>query len=153
MHYLLRIFTFAATLFTTARANDADVFAAVIRADEQRIAATLAGNVSKLGEFLSTDLHYANSDGRVQNRDEFLAAVRSNKIKYLSFDQQDVKLQAIAPGVVAINGQARYSADAGGRAHKSTLRFLGIWREESGQWRLVAYQSAQLSPPPVPTAR
>lgn len=119
-------------------------FAAVERADRARIAATIAGDVTALGQLLSDDLHYAHSDGRVQTKAEFLAAVGANRIRYLSFDPHDVKLQSIAPGAVTMNGRARIVVEAGGQRLEFTLRFLAVWRAESGQWRLLAYQSSQL---------
>lgn len=129
---------------TPLRAAPADDFAAVQRADQARIAAILAGDTAALSPFLSEDLHYAHSDGRVQTKPQFLAAVGGNRIRYLTFEPHDVHLQAIAPGAVAMNGRARLVAEAGGQRVQFTLRFLAVWREEAGQWRLLAYQSSQL---------
>lgn len=150
MNRFLRLLPLLALLASTAGfAGEDDAFAAVRQADERRIAATLAGDAGRLADFLSAELHYAHSDGRVQNKEQFLAAVSGNKVRYLSFVPHDVKFQSIASGAVAMNGRARLAAEAGGRRVEFTLRFLAVWREESGQWRLLSYQSSQLAETPA----
>lgn len=133
-----------------ARAAEADDFAAVKAADQARITATIAGDTLKLAELLSDDLRYAHADGRVQTKAQFISAVASNKVQYLSFTPEDVALQPVAPGVVAMQGGARLAARANGQRHEFTLRFLAVWRQENERWRLVAYQSAQLAETPGP---
>jgi ketosteroid isomerase-like protein len=127
------------------RAEEPDDFAAVRAADEARLAATIAGDTLKLSQLLSNELFYAHSDGRVQTKAQFIAAVAGNRIQYASVTPHDLKLQAIAPGAVAMNGRARLVVRADGRPLEFTLRFLAVWRNEDGPWRLLAYQSSQLA--------
>ncbi len=127
-------------------AQAADDFAAVRAADADRIAATVAGDVAQLGDLLSADLRYAHSDGRVQTKSQFLAAVANNPVSYLSVDPHEVELQTIAPGAVTMTGRAEIVAQTKTDRVKFALRFLAIWRNESGRWRLAAYQSSQLLP-------
>ena len=135
---------FLAVFASGIAAHAADEFAAVRAADAERIAATIAGDVDQLGELLSADLRYAHSDGRVQTKPQFLAAVASNPVKYLSVVPRDVELQAIAPGAVTMTGRAEIVAQTKSDRVKFALRFLAVWRHESGRWRLAAYQSSQL---------
>jgi hypothetical protein len=132
-----------------AFAGDAENFAAVRAADEARIAATIAGDATKLSALLSEQLRYAHADGRVQNKIQFLAAARGNTTKYLSVEPSDIGFQAVAPGAVAMNGRAHLVVSVNGNRLAFDLRFLAIWREEAGQWRLLAYQSARLDAPPA----
>lgn len=134
-------------LLKVGAAADAAGFSAVQRADEQRIAAIVAGDISGLGNLLSADLRYAQSDGRVQTKAQFLAATADSKLKYVSVRTRDLNFQKIAPGAVAMDGVAQLSAKNGTPA-ALTLRFLAVWRYESDQWRLLSYQSAQLPTPP-----
>ncbi|ACB74803.1 nuclear transport factor 2 family protein [Opitutus terrae] len=149
MKTTVRLLLFCCFWACGARAAAADDFAAVTAADRARIAATIAGDTLKLAELLSDDLRYAHADGRVQTKAQFISAVASNKVQYLSFTPEDVALQAIAPGVVAMQGGARLAARAEGQRHEFTLRFLAVWRQENDRWRLVAYQSAQLAAAPA----
>jgi hypothetical protein len=119
-------------------------FAAVRTADQQRVAAVLAGDATALEKTLSAELRYALADGRVQTRDQYLAAVKSNGAKYASFESRDLHFTRVASGVVAVDGQAHFTVESNGRKVASSLHFLALWREELGAWRLLAYQSAQL---------
>ena len=46
-----------------------------------------------------------------------------------------------------ITGLARENVTAAvnGQRVELRLRFLGVWREESGRWKLLSYQSSQVS--------
>lgn len=133
------------TLFVNGFASESTDFEAVRAADQARLAATLHADTLKLSSLLSDDLHYAYSDGRVQTKAQFIAAVASNKVKYLSFEPYDVTCQQAADGVVAMSGRAKFAAQAGQGRVEFALQFLAVWRRESGQWRLLAYQSSQLA--------
>lgn len=142
------LFLFALQAARLIAAEDAD-FAAVRRADEERIAATIAGDATKLSQLLSEQLRYAHADGRIQGKIQFVAAASGNTTKYLSVVPRDVEFQQIAAGAVAMSGQAHLVVVVSGSRVEFDLRFLAIWREEAGQWRLLAYQSARLDPPPA----
>ena len=118
--------------------------AAVRRAEERRIQATITGDAATLSELLSDDLHYAHSDGRVQSKSQLIAALSSHGLDYDLVESEKVKYQAIAPGAATLTGQTRLVVESEGRRVAFTLRFLSVWREEAGHWRLLAYQSSQL---------
>jgi len=148
MRRFLQLLSLLLLATTHVRAGEDADFAAVRRADQQRIVATIAGDKLKLAALLSDDLRYAHGDGRVQSKAQLLAAVADNKAKYLSVVPQDVAFQAIAPGAVAMRGRARIAALADGRRTEFVLRFLAVWRDEAGAWRLLAYQSSSLAQSP-----
>lgn len=127
-------------------ADETSVFAEVRQAEEQRIGAVLAGDLATLNDRLSADLRYALADGRVQTKPEYLAAVKNSQATYRSFKPSHLHFSLINDHAVAVDGQARFLVDANGRRTESTIRFLAVWREENGHWRLLAYQSAQITP-------
>lgn len=145
MKPLLRFLPLLLLLAAGSRASE-PAFAAVRAADEQRIAATIHRDLPRLARLLDDDLRYANSDGRVQTKTEFLAAVEQSTDRYLSVTPRRVVLQQIAPGAVAMSGRAEIHAETAGRRVQFALQFLAVWREVSGDWRLLAYQST-----PVPS--
>ena len=144
MKDLFRPLLFSLTLLTSSAVAESHSFAAVQMADGQRIAAILAGDMTKLGTLLSNDLRYAQADGRIQTKAQFVAAAGENKVHYVSVVPRDLTFLAIAPGAVSMDGIAELMVTANGERVTYALRFLAVWREEAGQWRLLAYQSAQL---------
>ncbi|MCR6654866.1 MAG: nuclear transport factor 2 family protein [Opitutus sp.] len=135
---------FAALFVATPTfAADPAGFSAVRRADAARIEAVLAADVPRLLAVLSEDLIYGHSDGRVQNKSEFVTAIGTGRVKYRAFEYIDTKLFEVSPGVISVQGLADFEAEAGGNTAKGRLRFLAVWRQEDdGKWRLLAYQSA-----------
>ncbi|MEO6005604.1 MAG: nuclear transport factor 2 family protein [Opitutus sp.] len=125
-------------------AAEKEDFAAVKLADEQRIAATIARNTSELAKLLSDELYYGNSDGRVQTKSQLLVAAGGTKFRYGAPVPVDSGFQMVAPGFVAMNGTARFSATANDKKVEFTIRFLALWRKEGAQWQLLSYQSTQI---------
>ncbi len=137
-----------ATGLTRALAADNSV-TAVRTADDARVAALLAGDVPKVSAFLSDDLSYGHSNGRRDTKTEFLQSLDGAKIIYEGITYEDRQLTPLAPGLAMITARARMKLVNEGARQEFTLRILAIWREESGNWRLLAYQSARV---PEPTA-
>ena len=145
MKRLFRLLPIMLALAALARASQDDDFAAVRHADQRRIVATIASDVKQLAELLSADLQYAQADGRLQTKEQLLAAVRTNTVHYLAVKPSHVQFQAIAAGAVAMTGHADIEVEYGGRTGHLLIHFLAVWRNEAGVWRLLAYQSGPLS--------
>ena len=133
-------------IVSLARAASDDS-AAVLHAEERRIHATITRNAAELSDLLSEELHYAHADGRVQSKAQLIAALSTPDLNHLSVTPEALKFQSVADGVGTLSGKARLLVESSGRRLTFSLRFLSVWRSEAGQWRLLAYQSTQLSPP------
>ena len=125
-------------------AAEKEDFAAVKAADEQRITATIARNTSELAKLLADELYYGNSDGRMQTKSQLLVAAGGTKFRYGTPVPVESGFQTVAPGVVAMNGTARFNATANDQKVEFTIRFLALWRKEGAQWQLLSYQSTQI---------
>jgi len=135
----------ALAFFHSATAAEPPAFAQVRAADAARIAATLERNTSSLDPLLSADLIYTNADGRVQTKSQYLASVAESEARYLAVHPRALQLQLLHPNAVAMSGRSDILAESGGRRVRFSLRFLAVWREESGQWKLAAYQSTPVA--------
>lgn len=144
MKMLARLACLLGLLAAPLFASEEEAFAAVRRADQQRIVATIASDAKKLGDLLSDDLVYGHADGRVQTKSQLITAVTTSNIRYLSVVPSDVHFQLIAPGAVAMSGRAKLTVQLPDHRLESPIRFLAVWHDEQGKWRLVAYQSIQL---------
>lgn len=128
-----------------ADAAEPPAFAQVRAADAARIAATLERNISSLDPLLSADLIYANADGRVQTKSQYLASVAESEARYLAVHPRAIQLQLLNPNAVAMSGHSDILAETRGQRVRFSLRFLAVWREESGRWKLAAYQSTPIA--------
>jgi predicted neuraminidase len=123
--------------------------AAVIAADDARVAAFKKPTVEALDELFSRDLHYAHSTGVVDTKPSFIDVLTSGKTKYVAVDYEDRDFSFPAPGVALMTGRVRIQAVTPDATLDNLLSFLAVWRLEEGRWRFLAWQSCRL-PPPAP---
>ena len=135
------LFLFAASL------RAADVIAAVRRADDERVVATLAGDLKALGAIYSDEMYYAHSSGQLDTKASQLEGIANGTYKYTRFDYQDRTFSAVAPGIVLMKGKATVGLTRrSGEKILLDLSYLGIWRLEQGKWKFLAWQAARNVP-------
>ena len=84
---------------------------------------------------------------------DFISAITSGALKYLSVDYEARDFRLVAPGLVLVKGRCHAHAISGGKDETNYLSFLMAYRQEHGVWRFLAWQSCKLtasSPPYVP---
>jgi hypothetical protein len=118
--------------------------AALIAADDARVAAMLAADRSKLEVLLSDELHYAHSSGTVDTKPVFLDLLASGKTRYLGYEHVERRFSLATPGVALMTGRARIQAQSARGTMDSVLAYLAVWRLEEGRWRFLAWQSCRL---------
>jgi len=128
-----------------AHAEDAEI-AAVQRADETRMAATIAVDRAGLDAILCDDFTYAHSTGRFDTKASFTAALVSGEIHYLHFHYVERSFTLAGPGVVLMKGRCHIVSVSNGKPVDNYLGFLGVWRKENDTWRFLAWQSCHLPP-------
>ena len=138
------VFLFAGSL------RAADTIAAVRRADDERVAATLAGDLKTLGAIYSDEMYYAHSSGKLDTKASQLEGIANGTYKYTRFDYQDRTFSAIAPGIVLMKGKAVVGLTRpSGEKILLDLNYLGVWRLEQGKWRFLAWQASRNTPATV----
>ena len=146
MNTVLRWLAIAFLLALTARGADEKIAAAVRAADDARVTATIAGDRTRLEAIYSADLHYAHSSGKVDDKAEHLAGLAKRNNIYERFDYQTRDVRLASPGVALMTGRVViHSTNAKGKA-QNDVNFLAVWREENGQWRLLAWQACKNLP-------
>jgi hypothetical protein len=122
------------------RAADDTRTANVKAADDDRVAAVLAGARARLTAILSDELHYAHSSGAVDTKTSYIEALTSGKTKYTAWNYEERNFTFPRPGVALMTGRAKVTVGSG----EMVLGFLGVYREEDGKWRFLAWQSCKL---------
>ncbi len=107
-------------------------------------------DVGTLKQLLAADYMHTDTDGKVLNKQQWLAYVQdriakkiTNKMKFA-----DVKSKELAPGVVAVTGEnivsgglANEKVNAGKLFH---IRFTQIWTRRSGEWKRTYFQGTPI---------
>ena len=120
------------------------VKAAVLRNDEARAYATVAANTLALEDQLHDNCLYAHSNGRVQTKKEFIAALASgdlhyNVLRYLAVPT----VRLFGDETAIVNGRAHLEATAkGGVTVNQDIVYTAVYVIVDAQWKLASYHSA-----------
>jgi ketosteroid isomerase-like protein len=129
-----------------ARAADpaATVEAAVRKLETQRAEAMLKGDVASLGKILADDLTYLHGSGVLDTKETLLASIASGKMKYVAFDESDLKVRVYG-GAAVLTGRVAVKAQRGDELLDFKLGLTGVYAKGGdGAWRLVAWQTTRL---------
>jgi hypothetical protein len=131
---------------TAFAAPDEKLIAALRAADDERVAATKSGDRARLNAIYSDGLHYAHSNGKIDNKASYLDSLVQRTTVYEKFDYVKREFQPAGPGIVLMTGRALVLAGPPASKQQNDLNFLAVWREENGKWRFLAWQSCKNPP-------
>ncbi|SFH86479.1 DUF4440 domain-containing protein [Planctomicrobium piriforme] len=124
--------------------------AALIAADDARVAAMKAADKPQLEKLLSDDLHYAHSNALVDTKSSLIAALVSGKTKYVGFDYENRDFKLAATNIALMTGRTRIKVETANGPVQTALSFLAVWRLENGSWKFLAWQSCRVPEPAAP---
>ena len=128
---------------TPAMPANGEVVAAVTASDDERTAATKAGDRARLDAVFSDELRYAHSSGKVDTKASYMESLVTHRTVYESFNYKERTFLPAAPGIVLMTGRVLIHARNGEQKLALDLNFLAVWREENGRWRFLAWQSCR----------
>ena len=124
-----------------AHAAESAAVKAVLRADQARLAAMMAGDGRALGQLMSDELKFVHSDGRIESKAEYVKAVLAGDTAYSDAKTSEVRALEPAPDVVVLIGAQDMRKRLGPTWSEIKLRYMAVWRNEAGTWRMFAWQS------------
>jgi hypothetical protein len=123
--------------------SDETIIAEVLAAEEGRIAAVHAGDWERLGEYLGSDLTYTHMNGKFENKDENLAAMKAVS---RSYKRSDLKVRAFGD-VAVMNGgfEATMAPLPDGTPERILVgRAIQVWAKREGAWQMIAFQATAI---------
>jgi ketosteroid isomerase-like protein len=125
---------------TFAEAGDE---AAVKGAVEALRLAILKADKAKLEALAADGISYGHSDGRVQNKAEFVAGVMTRKATVKSIDFPELKVSVTGNAAVARHLYVSES-ELDGKPNNVKIGALQVWHKQDGAWKLLARQGYKL---------
>ena len=116
-----------------------------LRADKARLAAMMAGDGQALAELMSDQLRFVHSDGRVESKGDYVKNLMAGDTAYADAKTSELETMMVSPEVVVVLGVQEMRKRLGPTWSDIKLRYLAVWRNEYGKWRMVAWQSARPS--------
>lgn len=124
----------------TARAAEQEVR----KAESDRFAAMLKGDVAALDKLLATDLIYTHGDGRVVDKAAFIADLKTGDFKYVTIDPQDVKVRVYGDMAI-VNAVAGMQVVNKGAPAKIRIVYTNVHIRRGGSWQMVAWHATRLA--------
>jgi hypothetical protein len=108
-----------------------------------RYQAMIAGDTAALSRLLSDRLTYTHSTGLTESKAEYLASLAKGVGRYRDIQVADQEIRE-AGGAALVTGRLRIDVLIDGQPKLVQSRFLDIWVQEGGDWRMIALQSTSL---------
>jgi len=112
----------------------------VIDLDRQRMTALKQMEIDKVKEFLSDELIWTHTSGRVDTKESQIASMESGEIVYSRYDPSDVKAQDYGDFVV-LTGKADIHVNFRGTLYPLDVRFTDGWHKKDGNWKMVFWHA------------
>ena len=127
-------------MFATA-ANQA-CLEAVRALERSRIEATRTNDVGRLESLLHDQLIYVNSAGEIYDKQRYLHGIGTQALTYdRDFDVRETHARAL-DDLVILAGIMLGHSRLDGEQQVFHFPCIGVWRKDSGGWRMIAWQSS-----------
>jgi hypothetical protein len=118
--------------------------------ERRRIEMTRANKADALAPLLDECLIYVNSIGDAYNKADYLRAIETHELTYQQdFDVHETEYREMA-SLVILSGTMIGHARLDGEQQVFNSKCLSVWRHQSSDWRLVAWQSSPFVHAPRP---
>lgn len=115
---------------------------AVRALERRRVAATRSNDADALAPLLHDELIYINSVGKIYDKQEYLGEIRTHCLTYnQDFDVRETEARVL-DDLIILAGIMTGHSRLDGEQQVFNYRSIGIWRKESREWRLLAWQSS-----------
>lgn len=121
----------------------ADAVRDVTAAQDSWVGALVTGDADVLDRLMTPDFTYVHSSGTLDTREFFLDAFRSGRRKYTHYSAEGVKSRTY-PGTVVTGGLTHIRLNPRGEEMKIEARFISVWVEQGGTWKMAAWHSTRL---------
>ena len=106
--------------------------------------ALLKADKAQLERLTADQLSYGHSDGRVQNKAEFIDGVITRKATVKSLNFPDLKI-AVAGDAAIARHIYESESETDGKPNSIRIGTLEVWQKQGGNWKLLARQAYKLA--------
>jgi len=130
--------------FSSPALAEAGDEAAVKQNVEALRGALLKADKTQLERLSAEQLSYGHSDGRVQNKAEFIDGVMTRKATVKSINFPDLKI-AVAGDAAIARHLYESESETDGKPNSVRIGTLQVWQKQGGNWKLLARQGYKLA--------
>jgi len=115
--------------------------APVLAAEDARFTAMVTADAGVMRRWFADDLVYVHSTGQVESRDQLIESITSGRTRYVAVTPVERQVVALGPAAALVRGRGRFQVTAAGNALDLQIRYLAVYGNEDGVWRLRSWQS------------
>lgn len=104
----------------------------------------LKADKAQLERLTAEQVSYGHSDGRVQNKAEFIEGVMTRKATVKSLNFPDLKV-AVAGDAAIARHLYESESETDGKTTNTKIGILEVWQKQGGNWKLLARQGYKLA--------
>lgn len=124
---------------TSTPADDAQ---AVTAAVEKLRLAMIDPTREALSALVADDLSYGHSGGKVDTKTSFIADLLSGASDFVTIAITDQTVKVVGNDAIVRHTLTADTNDSG-KPGKVTIKILGVWQKQAGQWKLLARQAVR----------
>jgi hypothetical protein len=127
-----------------AQGSPGNIRQALLTTNAARFTAKVRGDLAGLDTLLAPDLTYIHSDGALESKAQFLATLRTGRLRYEAISPYDLEERIYGEAGV-VTGRSAMRVRVGQDLLRFSIRFTAMYRREGRRWVLVAWQATRLT--------
>ena len=140
MKFLFTICLFFTVLIAVAQVDSVSLKDAMKKLDK----ALLEKDYFALQSVLHNDVSYGHSSGWVENKQDILNDLKSDKLVYVKIENSNVTIVAISKDWASVRTNTNAEGTVSGTAFQLKLHVLQVWIKTKKGWQLLVRQSTKL---------
>ncbi len=116
----------------------------VRKAESDRFAAMLKGDLAALERLLAPELIYTHGDGRVVDKAAFIADLKTGDFKYVTIDAVEPKVRVFGDTAI-VSGVAGMSVVNKGAPAKIRIVYSTTQLRRNGSWQMISWHATRLA--------
>lgn len=117
---------------------------AVLADEDARFAAMVSADAAAMAIWFADDLRYVHSTGLVEDRAQLIDSIASGRAKYVAVTPAEREVVRLAADAALVRGRGRFQVAANGVLLDLQIRYLAVYGQQDGRWRLRSWQSLRI---------
>jgi hypothetical protein len=118
---------------------------AVAAAAERLRLAMIDPTPAALGALVADDLSYGHSSGKVDTKASFIADLVAGRSDFVSIAITDQTIKVVGGDTAIVRHTLAADTNDAGKPGKVSLKILGIWHKQGGEWKMLARQAVRMA--------
>jgi hypothetical protein len=116
---------------------------ALLAVNAARFRAMVRGDFPGLDTLLAPELTYIHSDGDLESKTQFLATLRTGRLRYQAIDPSELEARLYGDAGI-VTGRSRMRVKVGSELLRFSIRFTALYRRTGKRWLLLAWQATRI---------